>query len=190
MRAVLLAAAVACLAACDGYDEDLGPTPFLCGADDACPDGYTCVDDPSNDRKVCVGEGDSISGNFECADDSAYEPNDMLAMAEPTDAMTSFDRLSICPAGDRDLYAVMLSSTGANLEATVTFQGNGAVLRAAILNTGGVPIAEAAALDGAPTTLYAIEPELSAGLYYVQVTAEPDAPAVNNYSLSIEVAGP
>jgi hypothetical protein len=187
MRAVLLLAA---LAACDGYDEDLGPTPFLCGPEDACPSGYTCTDDPANDRKVCVGDGDSINGNFECNDDSAFEPNDMLAMAEPTDATKSFDRLSICPVGDRDLFAVMISSAGANLEADVTFQANGSVLRAAILNTGGVPIAEAAVLDGAPMTLHVIEPELPAGLYYVQVTAEPDAPAVNNYALSIEVVGP
>ncbi len=193
MRPVFVLAAL--LAACDGYDEDLGPAPFLCGPDDACPSGYTCMDDPANGRKVCVGSDDSISGDFNCNDDGQYEPNDMLAMAQmtPVDAMKTFslDGLAICPAGDKDTYAVMISTSSSNLEATIAYQADGGALRGAILNTGGIPIANASPATGAPTTLHALARNLPTGLYYVQVVAVTGtSPSVNNYTLSIAVTTP
>lgn len=192
MRAVLLLALVA---ACDAYDEDLGPTPFLCGPDGACPNGYSCMDDPANGRKVCVASDDSISSEFDCADDSDLEPNDVLAEAAttPLDQMKTFslDGRAICPAGDVDTYAVMITAGPENLEATIVYAANGGALRGAILNTGGVPIDEAAAVTGEARTLRAFARNLPNGLYYVRVYSELGAGvAVNNYKLSLAVTGP
>ena len=185
MRALL--AALLVLAACDGYDEDLGPAPFFCGTEDpVCPSGYSCVDDPTNGTKVCVSDEDSISGNFDCEDDSSIEPNDMLAAATAISnpASYSFDTGAICPAGDRDLYAFTIAA-GTTVEATITYAG-GAVLRCAILNTGGVPIANATEVGGEDRTLRATARDLPAGDYFVQVTATPTGSlAVNNYELSV-----
>ncbi|HEY5926498.1 MAG TPA: hypothetical protein VIV11_32650 [Kofleriaceae bacterium] len=184
MRALI--ATLLVVAACDAYDEDLGPAPFFCGQEDpVCPSGYSCVDDPTNGTKVCVSDDDSISGNFECEDDSALEPNDMLAAATTITASYTVDTGAICPAGDRDLYAITMSADGANLEATITYAG-GAVLRCAILNTGGVPIANATEVGGEDRTLRATAADLPSGQYYVQVTATPAGTlAINNYELSV-----
>jgi hypothetical protein len=195
MRAALLFVVVLPLAACDSYDEDLGPTPFLCGPDDACPAGYACADDQANGRRVCVSSDDSIPSEFDCNDDSDLEPNDVLAMAAmtPIDVMKSYslDGRAICPATDKDTYAVMISTTNENLDAQITFQAGGAALRAAILNTGGVPIATAAAVAGEPTTLRAFARNLPSGLYYVQVSSTlAGSLAVNNYKLELAVSGP
>jgi hypothetical protein len=192
MRASLL---LVLLVACDAYDEDLGPTPFLCGPDGACPSGYTCTDDPANGRMVCVASDDSISNTFDCDDDSDLEPNDMLDMAAmtPVDMMKTYslDGRAICPAGDRDTYAVMMSTSNQNLEVTITYEAGGAALRGGILNTGGVPIQMATGVTGEPTTLRAFARNLPSGLYYVQVYSTLGGSlAVNNYKLAFAVTGP
>jgi hypothetical protein len=177
------------LAACNPYDDDLGPTPFLCGAaEPRCPRGYTCVQDPDDGREVC---SDSAPAEFNCADDSTREPNELTT--EPTattiDAMATFalEGAAICPDGDRDVYSLELTAD-ASVELLVTFQGDGAVLEAAILNAGGVPIAGAAPLEEDATTIRALASFLTAGPYFVQVNA-PDASIrrVNNYSIEINV---
>ena len=183
------------LVACDAYDEDLGPTPFLCGPDGACPSGYACTDDPANGRMVCVASDDSISNEFDCDDDSDLEPNDTLDMAAmtPVDAMKMFslDGRAICPAGDLDTYAVMLSTTNETFETTITFEAGGAALRGAILNTGGVPIAMAGAVTGEPTAIHALARNLPSGLYYVRVYSTVGSSlAVNNYKVAFAVSGP
>lgn len=192
MRA--LALSLLALVACDAYDEDIGPTPFYCGPGDQCPSGYTCQDDPVSGKAVCVASDDSISNNFDCADDSDMEPNNMLAEAAmtPVDSSKTFtvDGRAICPAGDRDLYAVTITTNSENLEATIVYEAGGIELTAAILNTGGVPIQRA---DGVDTrTLRASARNLPAGLYYVQVVAELSGGSlqVNNYELSLAVTGP
>jgi hypothetical protein len=192
MRAAFLLVA---LVACDAYDEDIGPTPFLCGPDGACPAGYNCADDPANGRMVCIASDDSISNEFDCDDDSDLEPNDTLAMAAmtPVDAMKTYslDGRAICPAGDRDTYAVMIATSNENLETTITFEAGGAALRGGILNTGGVPIQMATAVAGEPQTLRAFARNLPAGLYYVQVYSTLGGSlAVNNYTVSFAVTGP
>jgi len=192
MRKLLFAALV--VAGCDAYDEDLGPHPFLCGeSEPRCPNGYSCMEDPSSGNEVCLPDGDSFDQNFSCKDDSDTEPNDSLQMAAMTniDATSSFsaDNRAICPAADRDNYAITISGAGMkNVELTVMFQADGAPLYAAVLNTGGVPIAEAKASTAEPTTLHTVASNLPAGLYYVHVEAMPTGMrAVNNYKLSIDV---
>jgi len=194
MRALL--AAIVVLAACDAYDKDLGPQPFFCGEDEpACPMDYSCVDDPANGTKVCVRDGDSISGNFDCDDDSDSEPNDMLTEAVMTgaDSVKSYaiDGRAICPAGDRDVYGVMINTSNESIELTIVFQGGGAELAGGILNTGGVTIA--AASDAAEAhTIRATARNLPTGQYYVHVFTPPGGGSlsVNNYELSLSVTGP
>ena len=193
MRALLAIAIL--LAACDAYDEDLGPAPFYCGTDEpACPTGYDCVDDPSNGTKVCVASDDSISNTFDCDDDSDTEPNNMLAEATSSGLdgtkTYSIDNRAICPAGDKDVYAVMIATSGENVETTITYAG-GAVLSGGILNTGGVTVAEALPTSESKM-LRGYARNLPTGLYYVQVFAPPGAGslAVNNYKLSIAITGP
>ncbi|HEY5948900.1 MAG TPA: hypothetical protein VIV40_25590 [Kofleriaceae bacterium] len=184
------------LAACDAYDQDLGPTPFLCGPDEPrCPMGYACKEDPANGAEVCVASDDSLSNNFDCHDDSDTEPNDKLDMATMTPIDTqktySLDGRAICPAGDKDTYAVMLTTASQALEMTIVYEANGATLAGAILNTGGVPISSATAVDGQQRTLRASARNLPIGLYYVQVFSPLGGTiAVNNYSVSIAVSGP
>lgn len=192
MRALLLAAVL--VAGCDAYDEDLGPAPFFCGeGDQRCPSGYQCAMDPSSGDEVCIPDDDSIDQNFDCADDSDQEPNDTLPMADekPIDVTSAYsvDNRAICPAADRDNYAFMLSGASADADLTITFDADGAPLYAAIVNTGGVPIAEAATTAAEPTKLHALASNLPAGLYYVHVEAKPTGSrAVNNYELSLSVA--
>lgn len=188
--ALILVAAM--VAGCDAYDTDLGPTPYLCGpTEPRCPTGYACVDDPTNGKQVCVPDGETLDAEFDCADDSAYEPNDALeeAMAAPGGVEPA---LAICPARDRDLFAVSVTSQSSSIELLVTFGEDGAPLSAAILNAGGIPIAPANATPDAPRTLRAFAQNLPTGTYYAQVTGPTSTAtiAVNNYSLQVSVAAP
>ena len=181
MRA--LAISLLALAACDAYDEDLGSTPFYCGPDEpACPRGYTCVDDPAHGMMVCQSDSSNPS-NFDCADDSDQEPNNGLAEAATVslDSASTYavDNRAICPVGDKDTYAVMLTAS-ADLEATIIYEAAGSELSAAILNTGGVPIQRATQVSGEARTLRAFARNLPSGVYYVQVSG-----GLNNYELSV-----
>jgi hypothetical protein len=196
MRLTLLALTLT--VGCSAYDNDYGPTPFLCGPadqDPRCPDGYSCQLDPGSGSEVCVEEGGSISQNFNCADDSAMEPDDLLAMATPTqlDAMPTetIEGRSVCPAGDKDTYAIEIRTTNEDVSMTVTMDQNGATLRAALLNTGGVPISVAMPENGETTVISATAMNLPVGTYYAQVYGPAGGDLqVNNYKVTISVSGP
>jgi hypothetical protein len=190
-------AVVPTLSACDAYDTDLGPTPYFCGdTDPVCPDGYACMEDPLTAEMICVSSNTAIDTEFDCADDSAYEPNNGLTEATPTslDTMASFSLsgLSVCPTRDRDLFAIPLAMTSSSVELVVNFDAGGAMLDAAILNEGGIPIAAATTTADAPRTLRAFTQNLPAGQYYAQVSGpgDPDVLSVNNYAIEITVGGP
>lgn len=198
MRALryLLVAGLAALGACSAYDTDLGPTPFLCGeTDPKCPDGYNCLDDITTGEQVCVVEGGDIDSDFDCIDDSALEPNNAIdtATATPVDGMKTYEKgdLSICPAGDKDLFAISIGTQNENIELTVDFGSNGAQLVAAILNAGGIPIRTAAPVMGEPFRIQAIARNMPVGQYYAQIAASVSgAISLNNYSFTINVTGP
>jgi hypothetical protein len=183
------------LAACSAYDSDLGPTPFLCGeAEPRCPDDYTCQDDITTGQQVCVGGGGSLNNDFDCTDDSQFEPNNMLDVASPTtiDAMDTFSQgnLSICPANDKDLFAMTLTSPASTVELVIEFQANGATLAGAILNAGGVPIVTATADASDPYKARATVSNLPAGTYYAQVAASIGGVlTLNNYNVSLTASG-
>jgi hypothetical protein len=179
MRAAVLVL-VAILSACDAYDHDLGPAPFLCGpSEPRCPTGYSCIEDPNSGDQVCV-DAESLSGTGACADDSAIEPNDTLAMATAAAGSYERDGLAICPPTDKDTFVIEMTGAG-RIELAVTFE-RGATLRAAILNEGGVPIATGT-LDEGTRTLDAFADVASAGTYYAQVSS-PSGRA-NNYSITL-----
>jgi len=188
MRSLLLALLVV---GCDAYDRDIGPTPFLCGPDEPrCPMGYTCMMDGISGDEVCVGNGGSVTENPDCADDSAYEPNNTLLEAKPTtiDEMKTFtvDGLAVCPANDRDVWSIMIGATTQTIEIVVAYDPDKVPLQAAILNEGGVPIASATPVSGMDGTIRAAQQNLPVGKYYMLVNGpNSGAPAVNNYKLTI-----
>ena len=193
MRALLLGCLA--LAACDAYDTNLGPTPFLCGDMGECPTGYTCQDDPATGKKVCVSDSDTLSSNFNCDDDSDTEPNNMLDAATATglDAAKTYsqDNRAICPAGDVDNYAITIATANERIEASLTFDADGAPLKAAILNTGGVPIMNLTGVSGQPTMLHAMVQNLPIDTYYFRVFSELGGSiSVNNYKFTLTVSGP
>lgn len=196
MRLAIALAGFSVLAACDAYDEDLGPEPFLCG-DSAprCPMGYKCVEDPASLMEVCAtSSAGSGGGSFPCNDDSAIEPNDAVANGTPTglDGMKMFqqDKLAICPPTDRDLFAIKLSTPSQTIDATVTYDPSGVALTAEILNSVGVPIAESTAADTADT-VHVAQPSLPTGDYFVRVHGPSRSLAdENNYAITIQLTGP
>lgn len=189
-------------AACSPYSPDLGRTPFLCGsADPKCPDGYTCVPGTAGGSDVCVQDGttapDAPNPNGMCADDSQIETmngpnNDSIATAYTTPVAVSrgnidFAGLSICPAGDKDYYTVVLTKQQM-IDVSVVYEAWGGVLQGSILLPNGNPVATLAPQGS--MTMHAATPPMAAGTYYVEV--EGPAPTGmnetrNNYTLSINV---
>lgn len=201
MRTLSLACLVAAsLAACTPYDPDLGNAPFFCGPADQeqrCPEGYMCMPSAgSGGTEVCVAPNGMIpvdGNNTNCADDRSLEPNDSTATAwiTPVDTTKSFplSSLAICPAGDKDNYSIMMTTANQNLEVIVEWEAGGAELQAAILNSGGVAIANATTTVS--NTKRAYTPNVPSGIYYAQVFGPNQGSlTTNNYKLSINVTGP
>lgn len=193
MRRVLLLVVV--LAGCDAYDTDLGATPFLCGDDTPrCPDGYSCMTDGLTGKDVCVSASGELGTDFNCADDSANEPNNELDQATSTgiDAAATFtaENQSVCPAGDRDLFAIQLTAVVTNVDVEISFDTGGADLQMALTNAGAVPISVGMG-DAGARMLHAGAKNLPAGMYYVSVSAPvSDTISVNNYKLTVTTSAP
>jgi hypothetical protein len=200
MRSLLFFALVSA-AACSPYDPDLGQAPFLCGPADQnprCPDGYSCQMD-GNGAEYCLAPSGMVpvdANNLNCADDSNLEPNNDKdhAWQTPTPLPTPFKLagLSICPAGDKDDYAITITTANQNLEVLIEFDASGAVLQGQILNMGGTAIAMASAVSGTEGMLRAYTPNLPTGVYYASVFGPADGEPLttNNYKLTINVTGP
>jgi hypothetical protein len=198
MRSFSILFVLGLFGACSPYDPDLGAAPFLCGdAEPRCPDGYTCQPQSSG-MEVCLAPNgtlpDSGGGNSGCADDSTLEPNDSIQMAFQTPVATQknnlmFAGLAICPAGDKDNYAITITMANQNLEMIIEYATTGADLQGAILNSNGSPIGNATPMSAGVRRAYT--PNLPVGTYYAQVYG-PNSGAVqtNNYKLTVNVTGP
>ena len=204
MRMLFLA--FAALAACNPYDPNLGPTPFLCGSGTPqCPEGYTCQS--QNMKMVCVKPGaatpDAGNPNGSCADDSMIEGasrNDTIATAFDSKVATSacsipYSGLAICPSGDKDYYMVQLNAI-MTIQADMTYTAmfgteTGPKLSVTIVNQGGTTIANPQ--PGLGTNEYtATAANLPSGAYYVLVQVDPSVTTGetrNNYSLKITASG-
>ncbi|MBA3453155.1 MAG: hypothetical protein H0T42_08685 [Deltaproteobacteria bacterium] len=194
MRAIFLLSAFVSLPACDAYDRDLGPVPYLCGASEPrCPDEYTCTADPSSGKDICVGPGGN-PGGFDCTDDSAIEPNNAVdsPTATPLDTMKTFERDgAICPIGDKDIYKVTITVANQMLEVLVDSEPGGPVLTASILNRTGGTIAVGMPVTGMPTMSRAVFADLPIGEFFAQVAGPSGGSLpVNNYQLSLKITGP
>jgi hypothetical protein len=194
MRALLLVAVIAIMPACDAYDRDLGPVPYLCGpSEPRCPDDHTCETDSSSGKEICVGPGGNPNA-FDCADDSAVEPNNApdTATSTPLDTMKTFERDgAICPTGDKDVYKVTITVANQTLEVVVESEPGGAMLAASILNRSGGAIAVGMPVSGMPTLSRAFFVDLPIGEFYAQVAGPSTGSLpVNNYHLSLAISGP
>lgn len=179
------------MTACNAYDGDLGPTPFLCGAEEPrCPNGYACLEE--NGREVCFEDG-SQSGDASCGDDDGLEPNDAVDAATPTplddEPTFALQGLTICPAVDRDNFAVTLSATNGGIEVVVAAPET-AMLRAAILNQAGIPITTSSMVAGTPPAIRAQTQNLPAGTYVVQVAGSEGTGPDAAYDVTITVTAP
>jgi hypothetical protein len=135
---------------------------------------------------------------FMCADDSTYEPNDVYTDAVDTDVVAlaltrTIPNLAICPGGDQDHFEINTDVAGQNLELFVDFPLDGPILLASILNSSGIPIANASPMTGPPflRRIRAYTPSLAKGTYYALVySTNGMMPGVNNYRITLTVTGP
>jgi hypothetical protein len=183
------------LAACSPYNPDLGDVPFLCGdGEPVCPDGYVCM--PMGTQMRCTDiDGvtvDSGTIGFPCADDSALEGptlnnTPMTAYITPVDSQRldlTLAGIAICPAGDKDHYAVTLSTANAMkaIEVIVSWD-SGQPITMSLLGAGGSPLVNGTA--SGDKALRACAANLPASTYYAAVFAT--GSTQNNYRLSIKV---
>jgi hypothetical protein len=103
----------------------------------------------------------------------------------------SLENRAICPARDVDNYAITIATANEGIDATLTFEAGGAPLRAAIRNTGGVPIMNLTGVAGQPTMLHAAVQNLPVDTYYFTVSSQlGGAISVNNYKFTLTVTAP
>jgi hypothetical protein len=184
----------AAIAGCSPYDPELSDTPFLCGSEaPRCPEGYACIADPDG-RMVCSTRpaAPGTAGQISCAEDSPLETsarNDTIEtayrspIAGPQRSIV-LAPLAICPAGDRDTFAVQITGSQQDLQAIASW-------------TVGLPV-EVHILDGAGKTVATGGPagdglrrayvaSVPAGTFYVQTSA---AGITDRYRVEITVTGP
>ena len=169
------------LGACSPFSPELPEESFLCGADDACPAGFECVE-VSASRRVCQADGSSPStpdaGTGPCQNEgSPLEPNETIAMAFATPVartMASFalSDIAICPATDVDTYQIDIPANNTNLTVDINFDAGISVLTLDILSTTGARVA----MGGTVTAgnVRATVSNLAQGFYYAQVKAPVD----------------
>ena len=192
----------ATLAACTPYDPDLGNAPYLCAmGEPACPEGYFCQTTtmPAPRDRICVATGglmpDMMTGGINCTSDQNVEGgarNDtpMTAYQTPVDTQLSMVMLAdlvICPAMDKDHYAISLNGATKGIEAIVSWD-SGNPIQMSLLNASGASIGNGTA--NAERSLRACAANLTTvaspnGTFYVSVFAQ--GATQNNYRLSIKV---
>jgi len=180
--------------ACTPFSPDLGGAPYLCNdTEPRCPDGYTCMENgDAPEDKVCISNNGAVpdgSSGFQCKDDSNLEgPNRnddiMHAFVTPVDSDPDWPLvdIAICPAGDKDTYAINLTQTNKGIKVTTSWPG-GEPVTAIILGSGGNPISTTMP-DGA-TGSKSCATNLPTGSYFVQASAA--AGSQNNYDMHITI---
>jgi hypothetical protein len=187
---------VGLVVACSPYDPDLPSAPFLCGPQSPpCPDGFTCT--PQGGQNVCLDDsGSDDGGGFHCAANGVFQGTTSISTAFQTPVASvrpsiTYGPLSICPAGEKNTFAVDITNASATLSASVTYEPNGDPLTLLLLDATGS--ADATGSPAGQDTVSATFAEPAAGTVYVQVTG-PATPGAfggeNNYNVTIAVNGP
>ena len=188
---------IALSAACSPYSPDLGTAPFVCGSGDPkCPDGYDCVPAGSSSTMVCLQANGTLpdAGSGQCADDSSLEPNNTIQNAHLFSALPvgglKLAGLAICPAGDKDTYAIAPppSGTTQTLTATITFDANQAILVVNILNPSGTVIVPSQANGDGMAKVSLVGVPTGGPPTYVQVLVSPTSTTLmtnGNYKLDL-----
>jgi hypothetical protein len=145
-----------------------------------------CGDDGASHVRAdsVVAVDSTAEGCWTCDDDSALEPNDSIQVAHVISTYV-MDGLSICPVGDKDYYAITIPIGGSHLEMLVLYEAAGAEVHGALLNSGGLPLANAATTS--TRTKRAFLPSLPSGMYYAEIAAPS---GINNYRLWLTVTPP
>jgi hypothetical protein len=201
---LLFLSSLAALGACSPYSPTLPEEPFLCGqTDPKCPDGYACMGMDSMNRPVCMSSDGSgtppvdghVSG-FDCADDSQTEGanrNDDISHAWQTPINMGFMTfplagLAICPSGDKDTYAVNVTTDGQNISAVVEYQADGAALAVTLLSSSGTAVASSTPNGANMVKATLNNAAAGSSPYYFQVAAP--MMGENNYKVTFTVTGP
>jgi hypothetical protein len=179
------------LAACTGYDPDLGPTPFLCGdSEPRCPSDYQCTSIGSRD--ICVSsevsnpDGSLVIDNppSACPLDGIFEPNNTFETAYTTSAYAApieYGPVEICPVGDKDHWRVRFPAGAMKaLRVSVTWEGSTAPT-GAILGAGGSPLTNLT--SSGSNVISGCAPNLPSGDYAARV----EASAKMTYNIALSV---
>ncbi len=199
MKTVIASLVLALFAACSPYSPDLGAAPFICGTSDPlCPDGYDCVAGGSGGQMICVAAGGTVpdASSGQCADDSNLEPNNMVSNAyvvpNPLPVMNNvktitYAGLAICPAGDKDTYAVMASASSQTLQADIEFDPNQAALVVNIISSAGATVVMGQPNGTGKSKVALANVPVGGTATYVQVQAAQSSGSVltNNYKLTL-----
>jgi hypothetical protein len=202
MRLGAIAALAAIWSGCGGQSSDDGEVGGHCYPNATCNVGLTCaagicmpvdaaIVDAASDARVDAAVDAPVDA-LVCTDTS-IEPNDTIATAFVTPVATlqntiSITNLMICPAGDKDDFAVTITAANQNLEMILDFDPAAPIGMGSILNSGGVPIANATMVTGMPYRQRAYTPNLPTGVYYAAVYA--GLGDVTRYQLTLNVTGP
>lgn len=124
-----------------------------------------------------------VDASFTCVDDSAFGPNDSIATAFQTPVANAANEFaaqaSICPANDKDTYAISLP-TQSSLRVITTW-ASGEPVTSSILNQGGTSLGNSVAM-GTDTHCVCLN-NLPAGTFFASVVA--GTGVQNNYTVHI-----
>lgn len=192
---VFAALAVPALAACNPFDPELSVTPFLCGDEGECPEGYSC-----NADNICQQNGSEdppidAAASFQCANDTQLGDNNSPSTAYVTGIGVSTRELelvslSICPSDDRDHYKFTAELDNLYLEIRAVGMADRAPLQVNLLNQQGTIVGSAGPRPDQTQVVTiprdgAAPYQLARGSsYVVQVLAADQRE--NNYELSIK----
>jgi hypothetical protein len=181
---------------CGGAESNDGEIGGHCYPNGTCNVGLHCVSGLC--APIDAGLPDAVPLTDAAIDalvctDTMYEPNDTVQTAFPTGVANTqmtrtFTGLMICPAGDKDHFAITILTPNQTLEMVFDVDAAGMELAGSILNAGGTPIANASPVSSMPLRRRAYTPNLPTGTYYAVVFGAQGY--TNRYQLTLTVTNP
>jgi hypothetical protein len=174
----------------------LGSTPFQCGANSSCPEGFTATTDGLA-RCICV-EGTNVADGTPlldgaqptCNDDpnDRSTPNDTIANATDTKVGVNTSQwlqpgLAICPATDVD-YFKLTAYNGDDIEAQARYNKDLYSVSLQIVEADGSVVADSQ--DSSEGCLVTAQ-MTSNGVYYIKATTAVPNKQVCDYQIAITI---